>query len=145
MYLKSPHWENLTKEKLIAQEIQRLFPYVSVKDVSAKIAELRTVKDEEEINNIKKAIEITREGILNIIKNSKPGMYEYELEAYFDFSLRKNGVKDFAFKPIVASGPNSTILHYSANERKTEEGDLVLLDLGAQYNYYSGIYQELSP
>ncbi|PNR94384.1 peptidase M24 [Petrotoga sp. HWH.PT.55.6.1] len=138
LYLKSPHWENLTKEKLIAQEIQRLFPYVSVKDVSAKIAELRTIKDEEEINNIKKAIEITREGILNIIKNSKPGMYEYELEAYFDFSLRKSGVKDFAFKPIVASGPNSTILHYSANERKTEEGDLVLLDLGAQYNYYSG-------
>jgi Xaa-Pro aminopeptidase len=138
LYLKSPHWENMTKEKQIAQEIQRLFPYVSIKDVSAKIVELRTIKDEEEINNIKKAIEITREGILNIIKNSKPGMYEYELEAYFDFSLRKNGIKDFAFKPIVASGPNSTILHYSANERKTQEGDLVLLDLGAQYNYYSG-------
>ncbi|PNS00171.1 peptidase M24 [Petrotoga mexicana DSM 14811] len=138
LYLKSPHWESMTKEKQIAQETQRLFPYVSIKDVSAKIAELRTIKDEEEINNIKKAIEITREGILNIIKNSKPGMYEYELEAYFDFSLRKNGVKDFAFKPIVASGPNSTILHYSANSRKTQEGDLVLLDLGAQYNYYSG-------
>jgi len=138
LYLKSPHWENMTKEKQIAQETQRLFPYVSIKDVSTKIAELRTIKDEEEINNIKKAIEITREGILNIIKNSKPGMYEYELEAYFDFSLRKNGVKDFAFKPIVASGPNSTILHYSANNRKTQEGDLVLLDLGAQYNYYSG-------
>jgi len=138
LYLKSPHWENMTKEKQIAQETQRLFPHVSIKDVSAKIAELRTIKDEEEINNIKKAIEITREGILNIIKNSKPGMYEYELEAYFDFSLRKNGVKDFAFKPIVASGPNSTILHYSANNRKTQEGDLVLLDLGAQYNYYSG-------
>jgi len=128
----------MTKEKQIAQEIQRLFPYVRIKDVSTKIAELRTIKDEEEIYNIKKAIEITREGILNIIKNSKSGMYEYELEAYFDFSLRKNGVKDFAFKPIVASGPNSTILHYSANNRKTQEGDLVLLDLGAQYNYYSG-------
>jgi Xaa-Pro aminopeptidase len=138
LYLKSPHWENMTKEKQIAQETQRLFPHVSIKDVSAKIAELRTIKDEEEINNIKKAIEITREGILNLIKNAKPGMYEYELEAYFDFSLRKNGVKDFAFKPIVASGPNSTILHYSANNRKTQEGDLVLLDLGAQYNYYSG-------
>jgi Xaa-Pro aminopeptidase len=138
LYLKSPHWENMTKEKLIAQKIQRLFPYVSINDVSTKIAELRTIKDEEEINNIKKAIEITKEGIMNIIRNSKPGMYEYELEAYFDFSLRRNGVKDFAFKPIVASGPNSTILHYSANNRKTQEGDLVLLDLGAQYYYYSG-------
>jgi len=138
LYLKSPHWENMTKEKQIAQEIHRLFPYVCIKDISTKIADLRTIKDEEEIENIKKAIEITKEGILNIIKNSKPGMYEYELEAYFDFSLRKNGVKDFAFKPIVASGPNSTILHYSANERKIQEGDLVLLDLGAQYNYYSG-------
>jgi len=138
LQLKNPHWDNMTKEKQLAQEIQRLFPYVTIKDASTKIAELRTIKDEEEINNIKKAIQITKEGILNLIKNSKPGMYEYELEAYFDFSLRKNGVKDFAFKPIVASGPNSTILHYSANERKTEEGDLVLLDLGAQYNYYSG-------
>ncbi|HBT50685.1 MAG TPA: Xaa-Pro aminopeptidase [Petrotoga sp.] len=138
LYLKSPHWKNMTKEKQIAQKIQRLFPYVSIKDVSTKISELRTIKDEEEINNIKKAIEITKEGIMNIIRNSKPEMYEYELEAYFDFSLRRNGVKDFAFKPIVASGSNSTILHYSANERKTQEGDLVLLDLGAQYNYYSG-------
>ena len=64
-------------------------------------------------------------------------MYEYELEAYFDFILRKNGVTDFAFKPIIASGINSTILHYSSNNSKTNPGDVVLLDVGAQYNYYS--------
>lgn len=94
-------------------------------------------KDETEIENIKKAISITQEAIIYLMQNAKPGMYEYELEAYFDFILRKNGVTDFAFKPIVASGINSTILHYSSNNCKTNEGDLVLLDLGAQYQYYS--------
>jgi len=138
LYLKKPILQKESMELKIAQEIQNKLPFLNVKDISKKISELRTIKDEEEINNIKKAIEITKEGIMNLITNSKPGMYEYELEAYFDFTLRKKGVKDFAFKPIVASGKNSTILHYSSNNSQTQEGDLVLLDLGAQYNYYSG-------
>lgn len=138
LYLKKPILQKESMELKIAQEIQNKLPFLNVKDIAKKISELRTIKDEEEINNIKKAIEITKEGIMNLITNSKPGMYEYELEAYFDFTLRKKGVKDFAFKPIVASGKNSTILHYSSNNSQTQEGDLVLLDLGAQYNYYSG-------
>ncbi|RAO99568.1 peptidase M24 [Petrotoga sp. 9PW.55.5.1] len=138
LYLKKPILQKESMELKIAQEIQNKLPFLNVKDISKKISELRIIKDEEEINNIKKAIEITKEGIMNLITNSKPGMYEYELEAYFDFTLRKKGVKDFAFKPIVASGKNSTILHYSSNNSQTQEGDLVLLDLGAQYNYYSG-------
>jgi Xaa-Pro aminopeptidase len=138
LYFKKPILQKESMELKIAQEIQNKLPFLNVKDISKKISELRIIKDEEEINNIKKAIEITKEGIMNLITNSKPGMYEYELEAYFDFTLRKKGVKDFAFKPIVASGKNSTILHYSSNNSQTQEGDLVLLDLGAQYNYYSG-------
>ncbi|PNR93665.1 aminopeptidase P family protein [Petrotoga sp. 9PWA.NaAc.5.4] len=135
--LKRVDWESSSKEVEISKEISKMFPYIIIKDISKVIYGLRMLKDEDEIKNIKYAIEITKDAFLNLIKNSQSGMYEYELQAYFDFVLRKNGVKDYAFKPIIASGINSTILHYSDNSSKTEEGDLVLLDLGAQYNYYS--------
>jgi Xaa-Pro aminopeptidase len=62
---------------------------------------------------------------------------EYELEAYFDFTLKSCGVKDFAFKTIAASGKNATILHYSQNNSMMNENDLILFDLGAQFEYYN--------
>jgi Xaa-Pro aminopeptidase len=65
-------------------------------------------------------------------------MYEYQAEAYFDFELKKAGVRDFAFKSIVASGKNGTVLHYSDNDSIMEDGSLVLCDVGAQWNYYNG-------
>lgn len=137
LYLKNIDWENNATEKKLAREVTKHFPYIKIKDISKIVNNLRVIKDDTEIENIKKAIAITKEGIVFLIKNAKPGMYEYELEAYFDFILRKNGVTDFAFKPIIASGINSTILHYSSNNSKTNPGDVVLLDVGAQYNYYS--------
>jgi len=137
LYLKNIDWENNATEKKLAREVTKHFPYIKIKDISKIVNNFRVKKDETEIENIKKAIAITKEAIMFLIKNAKPGMYEYELEAYFDFILRKNGVTDFAFKPIVASGINSTILHYSSNNCKTHQDDVVLLDLGAQYNYYS--------
>ena len=70
--------------------------------------------------------------------NSKAGMMEYEIEAYFDFELKKNGVNDFAFKSIAASGINGTILHYSDNNYQTKNNDLILFDVGAQWEYYNG-------
>lgn len=65
-------------------------------------------------------------------------MMEYQIESYFDFALKQHGVKDFAFKTIAASGKNATVLHYSDNNSKTEDGDLILFDVGAQYEYYNG-------
>ncbi|HSP47724.1 MAG TPA: M24B family metallopeptidase, partial [Clostridiaceae bacterium] len=91
----------------------------------------------EEIEKIRKAIEITKNGIYNLMKNAQPGMKEYELEAYYDFVLKSSGVKDFAFDTICASGHNATVLHYVANDAKVLENELVLLDLGAAYEYYS--------
>ncbi len=69
--------------------------------------------------------------------NAKPGMMEYEIEANFDYVLKCNGVTDYAFHTIAASGVNATVLHYSQNNTKTQEGDLILFDLGAQWNYYN--------
>ena len=71
------------------------------------------------------------------MKNSKEGIKEYELEAYFDFVCKKNGVKDLAFKTIAAAGKNATVLHYVNNDSQLKHGDLILFDLGAQYKYYN--------
>lgn len=119
-------------------EIKNKYFNISIKNVFSIIAELRLVKSEDEINRIRKAIGITIEGVKELMKNSKEGIKEYELEAYFDFVCKKNGVKDFAFKTIAASGKNATVLHYVANDSKLKSGDLILFDLGAQYKYYNG-------
>jgi len=127
-----------TSSQNFAVDIMKRYPYVRVNNVYHDIALLRTIKREEEIELIKKAIDITYDGIKEIWSNAKPGMKEYEIEAYFNYILKKNGVKDFAFPTIAATGKNATILHYVDNNTKTEDGELMLLDLGAQYKYYNG-------
>ena len=119
-------------------EIKDKYFNINIKNIFSEIAKLRLIKDEEEINRMRKAISITIEGVKELMKNSKEGIREYELEAYFDFVCKKNGVKDFAFKTIAAAGKNATILHYVTNDSKIKDGDLILFDLGAQYKYYNG-------
>lgn len=128
---------SMTEPQLFAKMIAERYPYMQIKNIYHDISALRTIKSKEEIDLIKKAIEITNEGILNMMKNAKPGMMEYEVEAYFDFTLKKNGISNRAFQTIAGSGKNGTILHYSANNTKTKDGDLILFDLGAQYKYYN--------
>jgi len=127
-----------TPSQNFAGEIMQRYPYIKVKNIYHDIALLRTIKREEEIELIKKAIDITYDGIKEIWSNAKSGMKEYEIEAYFNYILKKNGVKDFAFPTIAATGKNATILHYVDNNTTTEDGELMLLDLGAQYKYYNG-------
>ena len=120
-----------------ANEIRSKYPAIIINDAYHFISEFRTIKNQAEIENIKTAIGVTNKGILAAMKNARPGMMEYEIEAFFDFTLISNGVRDKAFKTIGASGKNATILHYSENNCKTKDGDLMLLDLGALHNYYS--------
>ncbi|MBU5210817.1 aminopeptidase P family protein [Heyndrickxia oleronia] len=136
--LERREWDTYTtKAQQFVSKIQANYPYVQIKNVYPIISELRVIKKPEEIENIKKAIDITYEGIKHMMAHAKPGMMEYQLEAYFDFILKSNGVIDNAFPTICASGKNGTILHYDKNDSKTEDASLVLLDLGAQYGYYS--------
>ncbi|MDU2673860.1 MAG: aminopeptidase P family protein [Clostridium sp.] len=120
-----------------AQNIVSKYPQVMIKNVFSIFGELRLVKSEEEVDNIKKAISITIEGIEALMKNSKPGMKEYQLESYFDFVCKNNGVKDLAFKTIAAAGKNAATLHYVSNDAELKDGDLIQFDLGAQYNFYN--------
>jgi len=127
-----------TRGVAFAKEIKARYPQVKVKNIYNEICSLRVIKSKEEVDKIRKAIEITGEGILNLMKHAKAGMKENEMEAYFDFTVKSRGGKDFAFTTICAGGHNATVLHYVANNQEVKENEMVLLDLGAQYEYYHG-------
>lgn len=127
----------ITEAQNFAKIINERYPHMEIKNIYYDIGELRVIKSDEEIELIKKAIDITYDGIKNMLDNIKPGMMEYEIEAYFEFVLKKNGIDEKAFKTIAASGKNATVLHYSQNNCKVHDGDLILFDLGAQYKYYN--------
>ncbi|AJG96747.1 xaa-pro aminopeptidase [Clostridium beijerinckii] len=120
-----------------AKEIISKYPHINIKNFTSIIAPLRMVKSENEIKEMRKAIEITIEGVKSLMKNVKAGMKEYEIEAYFDFECKTRGVKDYAFRTIAAAGKNATILHYVDNNSELKDGDLILFDLGAQWNLYN--------
>jgi Xaa-Pro aminopeptidase len=126
-----------TKAQQFASRIQANYPFLQIKNAYPDICELRVYKKPEEIEKMKKSIDITYQGIKNLLSHAKAGMKEYQLEAYFDFTLHSEGIKHHAFNSIVAGGQNGTVLHYEDNNATVEDGSLVLLDLGAQFEYYN--------
>ena len=128
---------SMSTSQIFAKAVMQRYPYLRVQNIYHEIASLRLIKSEEEIKVIRQAIDITDIGIKQLMKNAKVGMKEYQLEAYFDFSLKSNGVTDYAFPTIAACGKNATILHYVKNDSEIHDGELVLFDLGAQYKYYN--------
>ena len=128
-----------------AKEIMNKYPQVRVNNVYSKIGELRLRKSEEEVNKIKEAIEITKSGIELLMKEARVGMKEYELEAYFDFNCKTKGATGLAFTTIAAAGKNATTLHYVDNNSELKDGDLILFDLGAEYNCYTADITRVFP
>lgn len=102
------------------------------------LAEMRLVKDEAELERIRTAVDISVEAHIAAMQAVRPGMYEYELESLIDSIYRKNGGMGPAFLTIVAKGANATTLHYTRNDCQIEDGDLVLIDAGCEYQYYCG-------
>lgn len=109
---------------------------VKVLDPRSSIHEMRLIKEAEEIRLMKKAAEITCEALIEVMKAVEPGIFEYEAEAIIEYVFRSSGAQGPGFPSIVGSGPNSTILHNDANERQTQDGDLLLMDVGAEYEHY---------
>jgi Xaa-Pro aminopeptidase len=138
MDMENRHWDQKSsKDIAFANDIRRRFPAVDLMNAYYIFGSLRIKKSKDEIRHIQNAIKITGEGLNLMMRNSRPGMMEYEIEAYFDYTLKRRGVKDRAFATIAASGKNATVLHYNENNAKTNDGDLILFDLGAQIGYYS--------
>ena len=97
----------------------------------------RSIKDNIEIELIKKACEITKKGFNRVLNFIKPGVWEYEIEAEFSHEFLRNRSKRFAYSPIIASGRNSNFLHYLDNNRQCLDGEIILMDVGAEYANYS--------
>jgi len=138
MDMECREYGNITPALQYAEKVRKYFPAVVQKNIYTIFEELREIKEQYEIDLIQQAIDITIKGIECMMKNAKPDMMEYEIEAYFDFVLKQNGIHQKAFQSIAASGKNGTILHYMENNSKAKSGDLILFDVGAQKNWYNG-------
>ncbi|MCP5051456.1 MAG: M24 family metallopeptidase [bacterium] len=108
-----------------------------IRDPRPIIAELRLIKSNEELRPLQKAIDITGDALEEMMRAVKPGMKEYEVEAILSFIFKKGGADREGFPFVVASGPNASVLHYITNTRQTRDNDLLLVDIGAEYGYYS--------
>lgn len=130
-------WEGrISREAALGQSLRARLGSVPIVDLSPVLDEMRRVKDAQEIARLREAARIGALGIKEAMRSAAPGMYEYQLAALAHFVFLWEGASGFAFHPIVGSGPNSCILHYSANGRRMSEGDLVVMDFGPDYRYY---------
>ena len=107
-----------------------------VRDLYPLIVSLRSAKKPCEVEAFRRAIDVTGEGIRSLMQHAKPGLYEYQLEAYFDHVIKDRGNRIHSFRTIAASGKNATTLHYSSNNTVMRDGDLVLFDLGCRDEGY---------
>jgi Xaa-Pro aminopeptidase len=98
---------------------------------------LRMIKTPEEMRLLRRAIDITAEAQREAMRSIEPGMHEYEVRALVEYVFARNGAEHTGFPSIVGSGENSVILHYETNRRRMEDGDLVLMDIGAEYHGYA--------
>ncbi len=105
-------------------------------DPGAVLHDMRLFKAPEEIEALERAIAIAAEAHTSAMGETRPGAFEYEIEALIDYTFRRRGATGPAYPSIVASGPNATILHYVENTRQMRDGELLLIDAGAEYGGY---------
>ena len=129
--------ETQTREDRFINWAKKKYPSLEHVKGNLILQRLRSVKADEEINQIQKACDITEKGFKRILNFVTPGVYEYEIEAEFSHEFIKNSSTGFAYQPIVASGKNNNVLHYVKNNGVCKSGDLVLIDVGAEYGNYS--------
>ena len=108
-----------------------------VRNLRPIVDSMRLVKDADEVARMRKAIDISAAGHVAAMQTARPGMWEYEIEAVLEGAFRRNGGDRLGYPSIVGSGPNSTTLHYDVNRRQTRDGDLVVVDAGAEWGQYT--------
>ena len=116
------------REKYPLHEYERLAPLLHG---------LRAIKSKHEIDLMQKACDITEKAFRRILKFVRPGVKEYEIEAEYAHEFLRNGSRGFAYEPIIASGASSCVLHYIENDKVCKNGDILLLDVGAEYANYN--------
>lgn len=121
-----------------AHEIKYKYPIHNLERTAPIMADLRMCKEPEEVELLKQAVTITRAGFERLLKFVKPGVWEYEIEAELIHEFTRRRSAGFAFDPIIASGASACVLHYIENNKQCKDGDLLLLDFGAEYANYNG-------
>lgn len=129
----------LRTSKLIFEKLAQVLPVGKrpvIMDIKTILNDLRLIKDEYEITMLKKAIVTTAEAQQQAMMLAAPGRWEYELEAAIDHTFRSGGCDGPGFPTIVGSGANSTVMHYDDNNMQMKTGDVVVMDIGAEYKGY---------
>jgi Xaa-Pro aminopeptidase len=124
-------------EKESVDWLKQAAPQVNIRDIRGNIIDLRMVKSPTEIVLIREAVKLSDEAQMEAMKMLRPGLWEYQVAAKMVETHAMGGSEAEAYAPIVGAGPNSTALHYDKLGRKVEDGDIVVLDVGAQYSGYA--------
>jgi Xaa-Pro aminopeptidase len=122
------------------REIERLKPLLALRDIgdaSTKIGPLRRIKSDAEIAELQHAADISMAAHRTAWKSMAPGSYEYQVQAAFTKVMLERGCEGYAYPPIIGSGPNGTVLHYEANRRRMDRGEVVVIDAAAECDYYA--------
>ena len=129
--------ETETREARFVKKWKENYPAHKVEKSNTILQRLRAIKEPEELHLIKNACDITEKGFRRILNFVKPEIMEYEIEAELIHEFIRNRSRGFAYSPIIASGNNANVLHYIENNQKCIDGDLILLDIAAEYGNYS--------
>jgi len=129
--------ETETREARFIKKWKSDYPAHQVAKSNPILQRLRSVKESEEVELIQKACDITEKGFRRILPFVQPNIMEYEIEAELIHEFIRHRSKGFAYTPIIASGNNNTVLHYIQNNQQCKAGDLILLDVAAEYANYS--------
>ena len=124
-------------EKETVDWLKQAAPEVAVRDIRGSIADLRMVKSPTELKFIRRAVDLSVDAQLEAMKMMRPGLWEYQVAAKMVEVHAMGGSEAEAYAPIVGAGPNSTVLHYDVLSRKIQDGDIVVMDVGAQYSGYA--------
>ncbi|MBZ0245533.1 MAG: aminopeptidase P N-terminal domain-containing protein [Cyclobacteriaceae bacterium] len=126
-----------TRDARFIEWCKSTYPLHRYERVAPIMAGLRTIKQKREIELMQKACDITEKGFRRILGFVKPGVMEYEIEAEYVHEFIMNRSRGFAYEPIIASGVNNCVLHYLENNKECKAGDLILLDVAAEYANYN--------
>ncbi len=126
-----------TREDRFIKQLKSDYPAHQVRKSAPIMHRIRSIKDAIEIELLQKACKITEAGVRRLLSCIKPGVWEYEIEAELAHEFLRNRSKGFAYTPIIASGKNACVLHYIENNQQCKDGDVILLDVGAEYANYA--------
>lgn len=129
--------ETETREDRFIKKCKAAYPAHGVAKSNPILQQLRSVKTQEEIDQIQRACCITEQGFRRVLNFVTPGVWEYEIEAEWVHEFLRHRSKGFAYQPIIASGKNANVLHYTENNQQCQAGDLLLMDVAAEYGNYS--------